>query len=329
MTVDTAGVVQPAPRVTILAGAGEDGHRREYHRLFDAMLRKAGVIVDVQRLTAAQVTNPAVVLSLMIEDHALPFLMLAVARALLGRRTVGLLFMPGPCLKPRRTRLRVKRALLRLCRHWPAVSVLTLIPFHLAPGMEAIASGWIYDPQLWDLSPSTVACVPSTALSETISRRAEGRSVIISLGGQTRIKGFDRLAALTPTLAQRFLVVAAGRVDETLGAEAAAFTAGGGLLVDRILGDDEMLSLYGVATWVWACYAPDYDQSSGIFGRAVQTGAPALVRRGALLEKLGDAIGHTVSSLAWSEEATMTATLLALDEPERGREHPRLDLRSI
>ena len=119
MTVDTAGVVQPAPRATILAGAGEDGHRREYYRLFDAMLRKAGVIVDVQRLTAAQVTNPAVVLSLMIEDHALPFLMLAVARALLGRRTVGLLFMPGPCLKPRRTRLRVKRALLRLCRQWP------------------------------------------------------------------------------------------------------------------------------------------------------------------------------------------------------------------
>ena len=203
------------------------------------------------------------------------------------------------------------------------MSVLTLIPFHLAPGMEAIASGWIYDPQLWDLSPSTVACVPSTALSETISRRAEGRSVIISLGDRPASRVLIVSQRSRPPSRNASLFVAAGRVDETLGAEAAAFTAGGGLLVDRILGDDEMLSLYGVATWVWACYAPDYDQSSGIFGRAVQTGAPALVRRGALLEKLGDAIGHTVSSLAWSEEATMTATLLALDEPERGGEHPR------
>src|ERR1700685_4165033 len=46
------------------------------------------------------------------------------------------------------------------------------------------------------------------------------------------------------------------------------------------------------ADLVWSCYAPDYNQSSGIHGRAVQLGIPVVVRRGSYIDALGKSLSH-------------------------------------
>lgn len=58
------------------------------------------------------------------------------------------------------------------------------------------------------------------------------------------------------------------------------------LAEDRIVTDDEILRLYKVADLAWCCYAPDYDQASGVFGRALQTGVEPVVREGRVLSDI-------------------------------------------
>jgi len=55
------------------------------------------------------------------------------------------------------------------------------------------------------------------------------------------------------------------------------------VVIDRNLTDEEFESLFGVADVIWACYAPSYDQASGVFGRAIQFGVPPIVREGSLI----------------------------------------------
>lgn len=318
------------PKVVILKGAGDGGHRREYSALFRRLLEGAGATVTFRSMGPAEIFPRGLAISLMIEDHSIAFFLLAWARAALGRHTVGLLLIPRPCLHPAGLRHRLKRWLLLRLRRRPQVRILTLLPFSLEPGLAAIASGWIHDPQLWDVERSPGSRIEPTPLSREIAERAAGRTVVISLGLQGRFKGSDRMMGLCRALRStgRYLFVAAGQVEPELAAEAEGFVAAGGMLVDRFLSDAEFLSLYGVATWMWACYAPDYDQSSGGFGRAVQTGAPALVRAGSLIHALAETLGHPAAPLAWGTATEMAAGLEALPRAPARAEPANAQLRS-
>ena len=78
--------------------------------------------------------------------------------------------------------------------------------------------------------------------------------------------------------------------------DASRFTAAGGMLEDRMITDDELFSLYATATYAWCCYAPHYDQASGIFGRAAQLGVPAIVRAGSVVERFR--AQHNITGIA-------------------------------
>jgi hypothetical protein len=72
---------------------------------------------------------------------------------------------------------------------------------------------------------------------------------------------------------------------------------------------------------VWSCYAPDYDQASGIFGRAVQLGVPAIVRTSSYLAKLADHIGHPVLPVSFgdADKAAERISRFPFAERHRGR----------
>ncbi len=92
--------------------------------------------------------------------------------------------------------------------------------------------------------------------------------------------------------------------------------AGGGLLIDRRLDDAELESLYVVSDVIWSCYAPEYDQASGIFGRALQLGVPVIVRRGSLLHRFASGIRSPVLPLEFGD-VSGGARLLTQDLPGR------------
>lgn len=183
-------------------------------------------------------------------------------------------------------------------RRLPGLTILTILPFELDLRLARVANGWIHDPQVWDRIGTPIA--PPTELADEVLAVANGRKIIAYLGRVTTIKGFHvllKILTASADLSEQFLIVVAGTVDPSCRSAAERGRADGMFLVDRFLSEAEMASLYEVADLVWCCYNPEYDQASGIFGRALQRGRCAVVRRGAAIAGYGRMTAATMVEL--------------------------------
>jgi hypothetical protein len=138
--------------------------------------------------------------------------------------------------------------------------------------------------------------------------------VIIALGGQSLGKGFDWLADLWASraeLRETHLAVVAGPVAPESQANVDRLRRSGAMVVDRRLSPEELRSLYGVSTLVWAAYHPDYDQASGVAGRAFQFGVPVVVREGSLIARVMRDLGHPRIEIEFADPARAASRLAA------------------
>lgn len=226
-----------------------------------------------------------------LDDDVRGFVLVALARAVLRRRTSGIFMRPQSCFFPG-ARGWIKRQLFRVLRAVPRVSTLSLLPFEAAPELRAVATHAVHDPQLWDVVDDDEAI--DEALMADVVAAAAGRPVLTFLGTVTEGKGFGHLAAMIaadPTLVRKICVVVAGRVNPESAADAEAVEKAGAIVWNRRISDAELAALYHASSGVWACYHPEYDQASGIFGRAVQRGRRPIIRDGAVV------VGHYVDRL--------------------------------
>lgn len=294
------------PRVRMKAYARqEDGHRSAY-------VEFARNRLGAERVGTTGISGyPDPVLFLMIEEGFWRYVGTSILRALQKRRTIGLLFRPLPCVASRALRHRVKYTALRVLRRFPLISTLTIVPLHLDQRFSQIAAGSVHDFQLWDLTPDEIATVRASAGNRELGkeslpseaafsaadlRRAAGkRKIVVSLGLLNRSKGFDFLSeaySSSSTLQGKVLVAAGGRVADESAAAGEALEKAGGWLADRFISDGELLQLYAAADVVWCYYEPDYDQASGILGRAMQLGLPVVVRKGSLNHRFCESLGY-------------------------------------
>lgn len=297
------------PRIALLS-IHLGGHRLSYIDLFSSLCADAGLAPTLLRSWGAGAKHRGPLLVLMIEESFVSFAIVAIGRAVLGRSTTGLLFGGAGLVRRGGIKAAVKRSGLRLLKRLLQVTVLAITPFAVAPPLAALADEWIYDPQLWDVDRVEVM---SSSLAEDVRTVAAGRSIVAALGRQGLEKGFDRFARLWrahPELREHCLFLSAGAVEEGLEADASAFEAAGGYLVNRFVSDDELMSLYGVSTLVWALYAPVYDQSSGIMGRAMQLGRPSVVRRGSQIHDLALHLGVSVVAAPWDDDVGIAEAIL-------------------
>lgn len=248
-----------------------------------------------------------VLFSTMLEEHTARFVLVAAVRSLLGQRSVTLLFRPAEAVHGRSARLRLKRLMLGALKHMPGVSILTILPMAMDPAFARVATGWIYDPQLWDLPDDAALPAPPLDLAATAGRR----TLVCALGTQNAGKGFGLFCDIwaDARIRDRYLFVSAGKVAAPLAERAAAFAASGGMLLDRFISNDELLGIYGASDLVWSCYAPNYDQASGIFGRAMQLGRQTLVRDGSFVEALARHLDRPAVALPWDAAAAAAALL--------------------
>lgn len=295
----------------------EDGHRGAYIR-FVASHMSAEVRPANALLSARQP-----VFFLLIEDSFAFYVLTAVLRALMGRRTVGLLFRPKPALDSNSLKLRGKRAVLKLMRSIPLCQTLTILPFSVDPRFANIADNWIYDFQLWDLPATernTVAMKRSkrkhaelSTLVGQITLAAKGRPVVCAVGRQDRDKGFDVFAqtfAAHASVRERFLFAFGGKVAEELAPDLTSYQHAEGFGTSRRIEDAELLDLYSASDLVWCHYAQGYDQASGILGRAAQLGMTAIVREGSLVHAMCRSEG--IAHLAFDASRPETLTEAAL-----------------
>ncbi|WP_439624271.1 hypothetical protein [Shinella sp.] len=267
------------PDAPLLYSRRECGRRPAYlrhlERLFGA--RRAG-LRDI-------LFSRAPVLFLMVEEAFLLYVAVGLLRALTGRRTAGLLLRPMPITVSPRRRYRWKRRVLGWLKRFHAIETLTILPFSVLPASSAIAKGWIYDFQLWDLTDAEREAV-ELLRSE---RRPGDRLVLTAIGTQSPHKGFDLFADIYARIAglrTRFQFIACGKFAPDVADYAAAFCEAGGVTVDRAVSDAELLGAYAASDAVWCLYPPVGDHASGVLGRAAQLGIPVVVRQGSLAHRL-------------------------------------------
>lgn len=229
--------------------------------------------------------SPAPVLFLAVEEALLLYVVVSLVRAALGRPTAGLLFRPVPIAASPRWRCRWKRAALRWLKRCRSAQTLTVLPFSVFPAFSTIADGWIYDVQLWDLTEEERKAVAALRAE----RQPVERPVLMAIGKQNICKGLDLFADIyarsAPLRACRQFI-ACGKVEPAAAEHAAVLREAGGVLVDRILSDGQLLGTYAGSDAVWCLYPRIGDHANGILGRAAQLGIPAVVRQGSIAHRL-------------------------------------------
>lgn len=276
------------------ARAAEPSWRTETFLVYSATLtgRRPAYLRALDRLFGARraglgriLLSRTPVLFLMIEEAFISYIVICLLRAVVGRRTVGLLLRPMPFVASSRLRCRLKRMLLHWLKRFEAVQTLTVLPFTVLPAAAFVARDWIYDIELWDLTDEERAAVECLRQE----RRPGDRLVLMSLGRQSARKGFDlfiesyeRFAGLR----DRFRFIACGKVAPGLLGRATVFRGAGGVAVDRVISDAELLGAYAASDLVWCLYPPAGDHATGVLGRAAQLGIPVFVREGSLAHRL-------------------------------------------
>lgn len=254
--------------------------------------RRACYLRVLERLFGARraslrevIFSRAPILFLMVEEAFLLYVAVGLLRALLGRRTAGLLLRPMPLSASARCSCRWKRSILGWLKRFRSIHTLTILPFSVFPAFSTIAKGWIYDFQLWDLTDEE-----REAVELLRSERQPGeRLVLTAIGTQNRRKGFDLFTdsyVRSTALRERFQFISCGRIEPRIDAYAAVFREAGGVCVNRSVTDAELLGAYAASDAVWCFYPPFGDHASGVLGRAAQLGIPAVVRYGSVAHRL-------------------------------------------
>lgn len=282
-----------------------DGHRRDYFRVLRRVLggqvawgrfgQRWPLLLAAKKLVCST-----------CDDYLVAFFLLAVGRALLGRPTLGLSVRSETIFQREGIAQKLKQLLLRLLKYVPGAELITFMPHWVEPRLARYATDWMYDLQFWDVAwlnpPSGTS---AQAMKATLLQAAAGRKIVATIGHQRRVKGVEYFMALyaQPEIRERYLFVCIGPnwdVDKRL---VSSFTGGGGLFLDGPLRDDEIIPLYALVDYVWACYRPDYDQSSGIFGRAIQLGRPTIVRAGSYLARMQADLAGTGFAIPYAASA--------------------------
>jgi len=239
------------------------------------------------------------VLFLMIEDNFLLYFIVGCIRALLGRKTAGLLFRPKPALEASNFRLKLKLVMLKLLKKIKSVQTLSIVPTTLEPKIATIVDDWIYDFQLWDITPKQRFIFHKIRNSDIdfddfkkyeianeVRAHAKDKKILIALGAQNKGKGIHVLSEHVDMFNQEnYIIVVAGRFDKASAQQKKHLQDNDALVFDRFMTDEEILALYSVADVVWCYYDPSYDQASGILGRSIQLGVLPIVRSNSFSEK--------------------------------------------
>lgn len=267
------------PILPLVYSRSQTGRRAAYFRTLERLFgaRRAG-LRDI-------LFSRSPVLFLIIEEAFLLYVVVSLMRAATGRRTAGLLTRPLPLVTSRRWQHRCKRFVLQRLKRLTACRPLTILPFSVFPAFSTVASGWIYDFQLWDLAADERKAVEALRGE----RCPDGRLVLTAIGTQSLHKGFHLFAdtyTRCPDLRARFQFISCGRIEPALGDYSAAFCEAGGVSVNRAVSNAELLGSYAASDAVWCLYPPAGDHASGVLGRAAQLGIPVVVRYGSLAHRL-------------------------------------------
>ncbi len=267
----------------LLHTPGLGGHRASYLHLFQSIF------------DATRVENPFMMLFsrkpllfLMLEGAFVKFTVVSIIRKMMCLRTGCLLFRPGPVVLRSTVKMKVKHFILSFLKNIKGISVITILPHSLDSRFTRISDLWIYDPQLWDINKDEFYSKIPSELCGYADRLDS--NLVVALGrqdGKKNFSGYHRAVIdLHDSVKKHLHFVVAGKVHPSLTSQAIDFSQQCGILINRFVDDDEINWFYLNSRFVWSSYSIDYDQASGIFGRAIQFNLMPIVREGSYIHLL-------------------------------------------
>lgn len=304
---------QRASGENLVYAVSSEGHRQSYLDTLGRMFELEPISGRMNAVLFRRLVTADRLLFVTLDDHVPSFSAIAMARSLLAIPTVALFLRAQKCFESGKWYYSTKRRLFRTMRHLPRLTIATIMPFEAAPHYAEIAHAGVCDPQYWDLYENdALRRPPATSLSDHVRARAAGRHVLCALGSFGTRKGLVFLTETLerfPRITEHTLVVGAGRVPPEVAPLSSRMAAAGALIIDRFITDAEMESLYGVSDCIWSCYEPDYDQASGVFGRAMQFGVEPVVREGSLIGAFAAANGIGHIAVTYGDHEALAALL--------------------
>jgi len=227
------------------------------------------------------------------------------------KKTVGILVRPKSVISKTFIGL-MKRTLLLVCCRNRWTSVITIVPHDYINGISLYSNGWIYDPQMWDLLDSTKCINQNQNIQQVVVPILSKRRMLLFVGRVSLEKGIQIMwnqVESCPEICEHTLIVIAGKVDDDCKEYVGQLIKLGVLVINRYITNGELYSLYKLSSFVWCCYDKIYDQSSGVFGRTLQFGKCAIVRKGAQIAKYKQTVNDSIVELSPENSCSLNLIL--------------------
>jgi hypothetical protein len=262
----------------------ETGHRKDYMNFCDTYL-------GGQKSTNLykEVFFNKKIFFLMIEEMFLVYVLISVIRNLIGLNTYGMTFRANTVFNDRSIRSSLKKFLMSILKKLKRVKTISIIPFYIDERLENVCDGWIYDFQFWDMKLFEDKYKNSRNIDfeQKILKISNGRKIVSALGKQSIVKGFEDFCdKYQDALKEDYLFISAGEIIDIDKINVEHYKESGVHIINRKISNQELFSLYSISNFIWGCYKPNYDQSSGILGRALQFKKPIIVRKNSVAEKI-------------------------------------------
>lgn len=260
------------------------GHFDTFARNIARLLEREGIGNEVVASAAEAIRSDAPVFLLDTDYEKSATASIIIRRVLADRSTVAFLWRTYG-QEPSQRRSLAKSAYYLLLKLLPRVTPITVVGLR---AQKPYRSTELVDSEYWDHSlDGEGAPVFDEALYQSVRELAAGRPVVLAIGGVRKAKGTGFLlsAWAASALHEDFCLVVAGIAEDVAEPTAETFGNWRALRIRRRLSDAEWAALIATSDLVWACYAPDYDRSSGVAGRALQAGKSVVIRKGSLLEQ--------------------------------------------
>jgi hypothetical protein len=276
--------VNSAPLIYDISNAG---HRARDAEVLSQVLDGTVLFVAPKRALRRLLSHAGPLVWQTADYAVVWFTLVAALRTLLGRRTVGICYRNGRTAYGKSRRRIIRKILFRMWNMFPFCTALTTS----VPVFAERSSTFMYDVEWWDL---TAAPLPVVSLPTLPS---PGKTLMF-LGDVSEWKGTDFFVDCAMEAAARksdWRFVMVGAVEKLSPAQRARLSDAGATIIAGPKDDAAFVSYMRQADMLWCCYSPFYDQTSGIFGRALQLNKASVVRKESLLHEYQQKYGCGVA----------------------------------
>lgn len=237
-------------------------------------------------------------LFLMIEENFALFCFTAFFRAICKKKTAGLLFRPKPALTSKLLKHKVKKIMLKFLKKFRYIGIYTISSHKIFPEYKQISNACIYDFQFYDLDKKFDSSHHSSDIDKYLNTE---KKIILSIGFQDSYKQPDKFIKLINDnrLREKYLFVLAGKQPNEI-MDIETFKEKGGVVINDYLDESDFNFLLNKSDFLWAYYSSDYDQSSGVAGRAIQLKKQLITRKDSVIDCI--CAYHAIPTISVNEQ---------------------------